>query len=234
MMPYDRSFNLPYAFEPEVPQVTLGQVISEAGHMQFRCAETEKYPHVTYFFNGGRREPFNGETQLLIPSPKVATYDLKPEMSAPQVADAVIDAIRSAKYGFILVNFANGDMVGHTANHQAVVKAVETLDTQVERVISVAISKNYSVVLTADHGNCEKLYDPHSNSPHTQHTSYPVPCAVIDEQYWQLSGTGGLSNIAPTVLHLMGLEKPESMRASSLLLNAKSQRTGSKRLESAA
>jgi 2,3-bisphosphoglycerate-independent phosphoglycerate mutase len=218
MMPYDRRLNLPYAFEPEQPPSTLGQIISTLGLAQFHCAETEKYPHVTYFFNGGRTEPYSGERQLLIPSPDVATYDLKPSMSAPAVADAVIQAISSGRYGFIVVNFANGDMVGHTAKRDAVLEAVETLDQEVPRVLEAAETAGYSVLLTADHGNCEELVDPFTGEPHTQHTTYPVPCLVIDEANWQLSSAGGLSNVAPTVLDLMGVKVPETMRAGSLLL----------------
>ncbi|WP_455212073.1 2,3-bisphosphoglycerate-independent phosphoglycerate mutase [Kaarinaea lacus] len=218
MMRYDKAFPFPYAFEPEKPSVTLGQIISEAGLKQFHCAETEKYAHVTYFFNGGRADPYSGETQLLIPSPKVATYDLKPEMSAHEVADAVVEAIQSNQYAFILVNFANGDMVGHTAVAHAVIKAVETLDDVVGKVLGAAVANDYSVVLTADHGNCEELVDPASESPHTQHTAYPVPCLLIDETTWQLSCEGGLANIAPTVLDLMGVEKSHAMTAKSLLL----------------
>jgi 2,3-bisphosphoglycerate-independent phosphoglycerate mutase len=218
MMPYDREFGLPYAFEPERPDVTLGEVISEAGLQQFRCAETEKYPHVTYFFNGQRAEPFSGEYQFVIPSPRVATYDLKPAMSAQEVADAVVDAIAKDKFAFILVNFANGDMVGHTAVWHAALEAVETLDREVGRVLAAARTAGYSVILTADHGNCEELVSPTTEEPQTQHTVYPVPCAVIDEQVWQLSCVGGLSNIAPAVLQLMGLGQPAAMTGRSLLL----------------
>lgn len=220
MMSYDKTFNLPYAFSPEHPEITLGQVISDAGLNQFHCAETEKYAHVTYFFNGGRAEPFPGENQLLIPSPHVATYDLKPEMSANEVANGVIGAIESKKYAFIVVNFANGDMVGHTAIQDAVIHAVETLDQEVGRVLDAAVAGDYSVIVTADHGNCEEMVDPITHAPHTQHTIYPVPCLVIDEQHWQLSCEGGLANIAPTVLDLMGLNIPPGMQATSLLLKA--------------
>ncbi|WP_455206760.1 2,3-bisphosphoglycerate-independent phosphoglycerate mutase [Kaarinaea lacus] len=218
MMPYFKDIEMPYAFAPQRPDITLGQVLSEQGIKQFHCAETEKYPHVTYFFNGGRHEPYNGETQYLIPSPKVATYDQKPEMSAPEIASAVIDAIQKDKYGFMVVNFANGDMVGHTAKRDAVIHAVEALDHEVGRVLEAAVAADYSVVLTADHGNCEELVDPSSDAPHTQHTLYPVPCMIIDEQSWQMSCNGGLANIAPTVLQLMGIEKPALMTAGSLLL----------------
>jgi 2,3-bisphosphoglycerate-independent phosphoglycerate mutase len=223
MMAYDKSYNLPYAFEPEKPRATLAQTISDAGLKQFHCAETEKYAHVTYFFNGGRGEPYSGETQLLIPSPKVATYDQKPEMSAFEVSDAVVDAIKSGQHAFIVVNFANGDMVGHTAVQPAIIKAIEAMDKAVGRVLETAVARDYSVILTADHGNCEENIDPGTDSPQTQHTSYPVPCLLIDEISWVLSVEGGLSNIAPTVLDLMGLQKPNGMTAKSLLLQPRTK-----------
>jgi len=217
-MPYDKTYQLPYAFEPQKPQTTLGQVISQAGLEQFHCSETEKYAHVTYFFNGGRAEPFEGESQLLIPSPDVATYDLKPEMSAKEIADAVIHAINTQRYSFVLVNFANGDMVGHTANKQAILKAIETLDTQVRRVSNAAENQDYSVLITADHGNCETYTDPESHTPHTKHTNNPVPFLLRDKQHWKLADNGSLANIAPTVLQVMGLEIPSEMHSKSLLM----------------
>lgn len=223
MMPYNQQFQLPYAFTPQHPDTTLARVISEAGLKQFHCAETEKYPHVTYFFNGGQADPMPGETRLMIPSPKVATYDLQPEMSAAWVTDAVLDAIKSNTYGFIVVNYANGDMVGHTAKQDAVIHAVETLDKELGRLLEMAAKHDYSVIITADHGNCEELVDPLSGEPHTQHTLYPVPCIIIDRSSWQLSCAGGLANIAPTVLQLMGLAKPAAMTATSLLLKEVAQ-----------
>jgi 2,3-bisphosphoglycerate-independent phosphoglycerate mutase len=223
LMSYNCLLDLPYAFEPEVPDITLSKVISDAGISQFHCAETEKYPHVTYFFNGGRAEPHSGETHLVIPSPKVSTYDHKPSMSADKVTQSVIDAIKSNRFGFIVVNYANGDMVGHTAIRDAVIEAVETLDKEVGQLLDTAVEHDYSVILTADHGNCEEMVDPVTHTPHTQHTTYPVPCMIIDKELWQLSNAGGLSNIAPTVLQLMGLEKPEQMTSSSLLLKLQKQ-----------
>ena len=217
MMPYDRTMNLAYAFEPEKPEITLAQVISTLGLAQFHCAETEKYAHVTYFFNGGRTSPLAGENQLLIPSPGVATYDQKPSMSAKEVADAVVGAISKGRYAFIVVNFANGDMVGHTAKRHAVLEAVETLDREASRVLEAAETAGYSVVLTADHGNCEQLIDPFTGEPHTQHTTYPVPCLIMDENNWHLSGSGGLANVAPTILQLMGIAPPATMSGSILL-----------------
>lgn len=220
MMPYSRADGFPYMFKPEKPQITLGEIISTMGLAQFHCAETEKYAHVTYFFNGGRAEPYSGETQLLIPSPRVATYDLKPQMSAHEVADAVIKAMSLGRYAFIVVNFANGDMVGHTAKRHAVLSAVKTLDEEVGRVLASAENAGYSVVMTADHGNCEEMVDPITGEPHTQHTTYPVPCLIMDEANWKLSCDGGLSNIAPTVLQLMGIRQPDSIPATSLLLKS--------------
>ena len=218
MMPYDKDSHMAFAYAPEQPEITLGEILSKQGLRQFRCAETEKYPHVTYFFNGGQFDPYPGETQVLIPSPKVATYDQKPSMSADKVADAVIRAIEENVYSFILVNFANGDMVGHTAKADAVIEAIETLDREAGRVMDAAVAHDYSVLVTADHGNCEELIDPITGAPHTQHTLYPVPCLIIDEQAWQLSCSGGLANVAPTVLQMMGLEQPATMTAGSLLL----------------
>jgi len=220
MMQYNRRDPFPYMFQPERPKVTLGHVISTLGIAQFHCAETEKYPHVTYFFNGGRADPYSGETQLLIPSPRVATYDLKPQMSAREIADAVVKAMSFGRYGFMVVNFANGDMVGHTAKRHAVLAAVKALDKEVGRILSAAEILGYSVVLTADHGNCEELVDPLTGEPHTQHTTYPVPCMVMDEENWKLSCNGGLANVAPTILQLMGIQSPVSMAAGSLLLQS--------------
>jgi len=218
MMPYDKADHFPCLFEAEKPEITLGQVISAYGLAQLHCAETEKYPHVTYFFNGGRSQPYQGEKQLLIPSPKVATYDLQPQMSAHEVADSVIGAINYGRYAFIVVNFANGDMVGHTGNLDAVVHAVESMDFELGRLLSAAETAGYSILLTADHGNCEEMVDAFSGAPHTQHTTNPVPCLVIDKYYWKLSCDGDLSNVAPTILQMMGLEKPEAMTSESLLL----------------
>lgn len=219
MMRYDKTFDLPFAFHHESPGITLAQILSSAGIRQFHCAETEKYPHVTFYFNGGHGEPFPGEDQVLIPSPKVATYDLKPEMSAPEVADTLIAALGRREYPFIVANFANGDMVGHTAVRDSVIAAVEALDLHVGRVLDAALAIGYSVILTADHGNCDEMVDPVTQTPHTQHSLYPVPCMVIDEVPWNLSIGAGLDSIAPTVLALMGLPKPKAMQGHSLLLS---------------
>jgi 2,3-bisphosphoglycerate-independent phosphoglycerate mutase len=154
----------------------------------------------------------------MVKSPDVATYDLQPEMSARRVANEIIAALKSHEYGFLVVNFANGDMVGHTAVREAVLTAVETLDTEVGRVLDVAVEENYSVLMTADHGNCDEMVDPVTGEPHTQHTTYPVPCLVIDEVPWKLSTGENLSAIAPTLLQLMGIGQPEEMQGKSLLL----------------
>jgi len=216
---YDGKLEAPIAYSPIRPKITLGSVISEAGYKQLHCAETEKYPHVTFFFNGGREHCFVGEERSLIDSPRVATYDLQPEMSAAQVADTMVEALRSHQYEFLVVNFANGDMVGHTAVRDAVIKAVEVLDKEVGRVLDVAVESGYAVVLTADHGNCDEMVDPDTGEPHTQHTQYPVPCMVIDKDTRSLAKGDNLSAIAPTILQLMGISRPEAMSGSSLILD---------------
>ena len=216
---YDQRFGLPYAFEQERSVTTLAEEVSKAGLKQFHCAETEKYPHITFFLNGSRSEPFPGEDQVIIPSPRVATYDLQPEMSAAEVTDSVIEAAQSGHYDFIAVNYANGDMVGHTAIREAVLKAVETLDHEVGRLMDVVRELDYSVLITADHGNCEELIDPVAGTPQTQHSVYPVPCLIIDKENRSLSTGAGLSSVAPTLLQLMGLEIPQGMSGHSLLLD---------------
>lgn len=218
MTQYDSSYGLPVAFDKETPTVTLGEVIADAGIKQFHSAETEKYPHVTFFFNGGREQPFPGEDRKIVNSPNVATYDLQPEMSARELCDVVTTAMRSEEYGFIVCNFANGDMVGHTGVRDAVIEAVGVLDEVVGKVVDEAQECGYSVVLTADHGNADLMVDPFTGVAHTQHTVYPVPCLIIDESHWRLSTGAGLSAIAPTVLQLMGLNQPDSMTGKSLLL----------------
>ncbi len=215
---YDPHYLLPIAFAPQRPTTTLASVVSRAGFKQFHCAETEKYAHVTFFFNGGREETWAGEERVMIPSPKVATYDKCPEMSAREVADAVIEALQSHDFGFLVVNFANGDMVGHTAKREAVLAAVEAMDYEVGRLLDVAVEEEYSVLLTADHGNCDEMVDPVTGEPHTQHTVYPVPCMIIDKEKWHLNTGMGLSSIAPTILQLIGLQQPPEMLGQSVLL----------------
>lgn len=214
---YDSKLDVPVAFAAMRPEKTLAGVISDAGLKQFHCAETEKYPHVTFFFNGGQETCYPGEEHYLIDSPKVATYDLKPEMSAVEVADTMITALQSSKYDFLVVNFANGDMVGHTAVRSAILEAVEVLDREVARVIEQARKSGYSIILTADHGNCDEMIDAESGQPHTQHSQHPVPCMVIDDQTSELANGGNLSAIAPTVLQLMGLARPAAMSGNSLI-----------------
>lgn len=216
---YDGKLEAPIAYSPIRPEVTLASLVSEAGYKQLHCAETEKYPHVTFFFNGGREHCFVGEKRSLIDSPRVATYDLQPEMSAAQVADTMVEALRSHQYEFLVVNFANGDMVGHTAVRDAVIKAVEVLDKEVGRVLDVAVESGYAVVLTADHGNCDEMVDPETGEPHTRHTQYPVPCMVIDKDTRLLAERDNLSAIAPTLLQLMGIPKPDAMSGNSLILD---------------
>ena len=194
-----------------------GRTDQPTGHRTVRCAETEKYPHVTFFFNGGRESPWPGEQRVMLPSPDVATYDECPQMSAEGVADAVLDSLRSEQYGFVLVNFANADMVGHTAQPEAIIAAVEELDRQVGRLVEAAQAQGVTLMLTADHGNCDQMVDA-DNRPHTQHTTHPVPCVVMDSVPRRLRNNGGLGNVAPTVLELMGLECPDAMLP-SLLLN---------------
>lgn len=220
MMNYDPNLDLPYAFTPEAPAATLSQVFGTLGIPQFHCAETEKYAHVTYFFNGGSREQAPGEEHRLIPSPKVATYDLKPEMSASQVANAVVEAIASGIYGFIVVNFANGDMVGHTGHERAAIRAVEALDREAGRVLDAAVAHGFSAILTADHGNCDLMVDPETDEPHTQHTTHPVPFLVVDESRWVLAPAGSLADVAPSVLALMGIPAPAEMTGDSMLIRA--------------
>ncbi|MDD3760476.1 MAG: 2,3-bisphosphoglycerate-independent phosphoglycerate mutase [Acidithiobacillus sp.] len=218
MTSYNDEYPFPVLFLPEIPRHVLAETISDAGLRQFHCAETEKYAHVTYFFNGGREDPFPGEDREIIPSPKVATYDLQPEMSAEAVAERIIQAIESSSYDFILVNFANGDMVGHTAKIPAILRAVETLDLQFHRVVQVARNAGYTVLLTADHGNCDEMVDPQSGAPHTQHTVYPVPFLMISHKQVQLGIGRGISDVAPTVLQLLGLGQPAEMTGQSIVL----------------
>jgi len=196
------------AFPPEIIDKPIGKVIAGAGLNQLHIAETEKYAHVTFFFNGGVEEPVLNESRVLIPSPKVKTYDMKPEMSAPQVGDAVLTAMEEA-YDFIVVNFANGDMVGHTGNYEAAVKAVEAVDRELGRIVEKAKEKGYAMVLTSDHGNCEEMIDENGNIL-TNHTVGDVWCFVMADGVEEVK-PGALNNIAPTVLKLMELPIPEEM-----------------------
>lgn len=214
---YDASFPFPVAFEPQPLVNLLGEVLDKNGIKQFRTAETEKYAHVTFFFNGGIDEPNKLETRVLINSPKVATYDLQPEMSAPQVCDEVLKALDNKDYGFILVNFANPDMVGHTGVMEAAVKACETVDRCVGKIVEKAKANDVAVVLTADHGNAECMEDKVTHAPYTAHTTNPVPLFIMNAGNIELKDTGALCDIAPTVLDIMGVKKPDEMTGNSLI-----------------
>ena len=203
-------------FAPYTVPNTFGEYIAGLGLRQLRIAETEKYPHVTFFFNGGEETVFAGEDRILIPSPKVATYDLQPEMSAPEVTDKLVEAIESGQYQAIICNYANGDMVGHTGNLQAAIQAVQTLDTCIGRVVAAAQKTGAEVIITADHGNAESMFDHDSAQAHTQHTTNLVPFIYIGRA-GKITAGGALSDIAPTLLSLMGLPKPAEMTGHSLV-----------------
>ncbi len=195
---------------------TFGEYVQNLGLTQLRIAETEKYPHVTFFFNGGEETIFKGEDRIMVPSPKVATYDLQPEMSAPEVTDKLVEAIKNKKYNAIICNYANGDMVGHTGNIHAACRAVETLDICVGRVVEAAKSAGAEVIITADHGNAEQMHDHHHNQAHTQHTTNLVPFIYVGRKA-TLANTGALSDVAPTLLAMMGMPQPTEMTGKSLL-----------------
>ena len=215
---YAGSLNCPVAFPPDTLEDSLGEVLADKGLTQLRIAETEKYAHVTFFFSGGREETFAGETRTLIPSPDVATYDLQPEMSAHEVTDALVDAIQAGSYDFIVVNFANGDMVGHTGQFDAAVAAVETLDECLGRIEAALLAADGEGLITADHGNCEQMRDHDNDQPHTQHTTELVPLIYLGNGPRQLDPEGGiLADIAPTILSMMGLDIPAAMTGRSLL-----------------
>jgi 2,3-bisphosphoglycerate-independent phosphoglycerate mutase len=204
-------------FPPQSLTKILGEVVAAAGRTQLRSAETEKYPHVTYFLNGGREEPFPGEDRIMVPSPKVATYDLQPEMSAPELTDKIVAAIDSGKYDLIVLNYANTDMVGHTGSLPAAIKAVETVDAALGRIAEAIERAGGALLVTADHGNCEMMRDPVTGEPHTAHTTNPVPLFLIGAQNRALVTQGRLADIAPTLLELMDLPKPPEMTGVSLL-----------------
>lgn len=214
---YDARFNLPVAYPPESLSNILGEYLSQLGLAQLRIAETEKYAHVTFFFNGGVEEPYPGEDRILIPSPAVATYDLQPEMSAPELTARLIQEIKNQQYDVIICNFANPDMVGHTGNFEATIKAIETIDGCLGSIIDALKSVGGEALITADHGNAEQMYDSSTNQPHTAHTSDPVPLIYIGRAAQMVEKGGKLSDIAPTLLYLMGLSQPEEMTGHSLL-----------------
>ena len=217
MTEYDRTFkNVQVLFRKDDLQMTLGEVIEKAGKKQIRIAETEKYPHVTFFFSGGREKPFEGEDRIMIPSPKVATYDLQPEMSAEGITTAICEQLKKGEVDFVALNFANPDMVGHTGVFNAIVKAVETTDRCAERVVNAGQEHGYSYVIIADHGNADKALNA-DGTPNTAHSTNPVPVFVLDKRIKELK-SGVLADVAPTILELMGIEKPAEMTGSSLIL----------------
>jgi 2,3-bisphosphoglycerate-independent phosphoglycerate mutase len=220
MTQYDQTFDaIPVVFAPEFVAVPMGQVVSEAGLRQLRIAETEKYPHVTYFFNGGEERVFPGEERVLIPSPKVATYDLQPEMSAFEVADQAVRWIAEDRVDFMVLNFANPDMVGHTGVLAAAVRAVEAVDQCLGRVVDAILDRGGAALILADHGNCDQMIDYETGEPHTNHTLHPVPCILADpvRQHLRLREGGLLADAAPTLLEVLGLPKPAAMTRDSLI-----------------
>jgi 2,3-bisphosphoglycerate-independent phosphoglycerate mutase len=217
---YHEKFDLPVLYPPQEIRNNLGEVLSRAGLKQFRIAETEKYAHVTFFFNGGSDTQFEGEERFLVPSPKVATYDLKPEMSVFEVTGKVVEAVASKQYDVIIMNIANPDMVGHTGRMDAAITAVHDTDVAVDRILTAVEQVDGVALITADHGNCELMFDEQTGQPHTAHTTNPVPLIMFDthKRYGVLRGGGVLSNVAPTILTILGIDKPDEMTADSLLV----------------
>ena len=221
MTSYDETFSFPVAFPPFSMARIVAEVVSETGMTMFRTAETEKYPHVTYFFNGGIEAPFAGEVRNLVASPKVPTYDLQPEMSAHGVTDVLCEAIASGSYDFTLCNYANADMVGHTGSIPAVIKALECVDECLGRVVKAAEKAGARLLVTADHGNCEVMIDPETGGPHTAHTTNPVPFVILDpegDRPLRAGGGGALCDVGPTVLSMLGIEQPTEMTGRDLRL----------------
>ncbi|MCB9832209.1 MAG: 2,3-bisphosphoglycerate-independent phosphoglycerate mutase [Planctomycetes bacterium] len=220
MTEYKEGYPVQVAFEKIDLELVFGELAEREGLSQLRIAETEKYAHVTFFFNGGKEEPFKGEERILIPSPKVATYDLQPEMSAPLVTEKVLDAVAAGAHDLMIMNFANADMVGHTGKFDAAVKAVEAVDRAVGAIAEAIIGRGGGILLTADHGNIEQMWDPKTNQAHTAHTTNPVPLVLIDERFraGRLDPRGGrLADVIPTLLDVMGIAKPAVMNGRSLL-----------------
>ena len=224
MTRYDKNFSLPVVIPPESLDNILANVMAQANMRNLRVAETEKYAHVTYFFNGGVEQPFPGEDRVLVPSPKVATYDLKPEMSAAGIADAVIKAVNDSAFDVIIVNFANADMVGHSGKIEPTIKAVETVDACLGRIEPAVRAKGGAMLITADHGNAEMMIDPATGGPHTAHTTNPVPFIVIAEnsKKFTLKPNGSLRDISPTILGMLGLDEPKEMTGTDLRMMKKS------------
>ncbi len=217
MTPYDASFKgVHILFDKENVDNTLAEYLAANGLKQLHIAETEKYAHVTFFFNGGREAPFDGEDRILVPSPKVATYDLNPEMSAPEVCGKLVDAINSNRYDFIVVNYANGDMVGHTGVYEAIQQAVITIDICVRFTIEAAIKAGYEAIIIADHGNADDAIQPNGH-PNTAHSLNPVPCVYVTQEPGATVVDGRLADVAPTILQIMGLPQPEAMTGSPLI-----------------
>jgi 2,3-bisphosphoglycerate-independent phosphoglycerate mutase len=213
---YDETYqNVKVVYNKDNITETLGEVLEKANKKQIRIAETEKYPHVTFFFSGGRETPFEGETRILRNSPKVATYDLQPEMSAYELKDALVPELNKGEVDFVCLNFANGDMVGHTGIMEAAIKACEAVDVCVKEVVEAALANDYTTIIIADHGNCETMVNP-DGSPNTAHTTNPVPIILVDKDLKKINN-GVLGDIAPTILELMGVEKPEVMTSHSLI-----------------
>ncbi|MDK2855625.1 MAG: 2,3-bisphosphoglycerate-independent phosphoglycerate mutase [Bacillota bacterium] len=221
---YDETFAAPVAFPPEELRDTLGEYLAAKGLKQLRIAETEKYAHVTFFFSGGEEKPFPGEERRLIPSPKVATYDLKPEMSAYEVTDALLKELGEREYDLVVLNYANADMVGHTGSLEAAIRAVEAVDACVGRVVQAVLERGGAAIITADHGNAEEMIDPVTGEPHTAHTTNPVPFILVTPEpgRWGLR-RGRLADVAPTILELLGLPRPEAMTGKSLLVRTDSE-----------
>ncbi len=217
MTQYDETFTVPVAFKPQTLTNILGDVLDDNNIKQYRTAETEKYAHITFFFNGGVEKSGKLETRALVNSPKVATYDLQPQMSAYEVCDNVLKALDNPQYGFILVNFANPDMVGHTGVMEAAVKACEAVDECVGKIAAKALENNVTMIITADHGNAEWMYNEQTHAPQTAHTTNPVPFIVVSNDKYKVKDSGALCDIAPSVLDILGLKKPDEMTGSSLV-----------------
>jgi len=217
---YSKDFDIPVAYPPERLENTLGEYLAKLGLHQLRIAETEKYAHVTFFLNGGIEAPNEGEERILVPSPKVPTYDLQPEMSAIEVTDRLVAAVESGRFDAIICNYANGDMVGHTGNFEAAVKAIEVLDHCIGRVTGAVLAAGGELLITADHGNAEQMTDPKSRQVHTAHTVNPVPLVYVGKAAPALMENGALCDVAPTLLQIMGLKQPAEMTGRSLLLTA--------------